>query len=306
MNSRFSKSLPRGKRVGLRFISLIVFLAGFFCYGGVAYAQNDKVTVDTKKNVSLVELFKKIEQSSDYLFQYRDQDVAGHNVSLSVKDASIHSIMEKALSGTDLAYRIHQRYVIIEKKAKSETGKSEKITLKGTVTDLNGQPLPGVFVVQSGYKANAATTDIDGKYQVTVIGSRNISLYFSCLGFESKTVSVSAGESVVNCSLREDSTLLDEVVVVGYGVQKKLNLTGSVASASGEVLSDRPIGNIAQGLQGVIPNLNITFNSGKPSQGAKINIRGNTSLNGGNALILLDGVEISDLSLVNQIGRAHV
>ena len=99
--------------------------------------------------------------------------------------------------------------------------------------------------------------------------------------------------------LEESSASLNEVVVVGYGTQKKLNLTGAVTTASGEILENRPIGNIAQGLQGMVPNLNITFNSGQPNQAAKINIRGNTSLNGGNALILVDGVEISDLSLVN-------
>lgn len=300
MNSRFSKSLPLWESRGLRFISsILVFLAVFFSNGRAAYAQNDKVTVDTKKSVSLVELFKMIEKSSDYLFQYKDGDVAGWTVNLSLKNASISSIMDKALSGTDLRYSIRQRYVIIEKKSDSAAKSSERTTITGTVTDMKGQPLPGVFVVQSGSKSNAATTDLDGKYQIVISGDRNISLSFSCLGFTSRTVSVSPGQAVVNCSLKEDSTLLDEVVVVGYGVQKKLNLTGSVASTSGEVLSDRPIGNIAQGLQGVIPNLNITFNSGKPSQEAKINIRGNTSLNGGSALILLDGVEISDLSLVN-------
>ena len=99
--------------------------------------------------------------------------------------------------------------------------------------------------------------------------------------------------------MEENTSSLNEVVVVGYGTQKKLNLTGAVTTASGDVLEDRPIGNIAQGLQGVIPNLNITFNSGQPNEAAKINIRGNTSLNGGSALILVDGVEISDLSLLN-------
>ena len=110
MNSRFSKSLPLWESRGLRFISsILVFLAVFFSNGRAAYAQNDKVTVDTKKSVSLVELFKMIEKSSDYLFQYKDGDVAGWTVNLSLKNASISAIMDKALSGTDLRYSIRQQ-----------------------------------------------------------------------------------------------------------------------------------------------------------------------------------------------------
>ena len=99
--------------------------------------------------------------------------------------------------------------------------------------------------------------------------------------------------------LKEDSEVLDEVVVVGYGTQKKVNLTGAVTMADGDVLEDRPIANVTQGLQGAIPNLNITFDGGSPNATAQINVRGTTSLNGGSALILVDGVETNDISLLN-------
>ena len=124
-------------------------------------------------------------------------------------------------------------------------------------------------------------------------------LRISILGYAERIAVLGDPSKQVKIILSEDMNILDEVVVVGYGSQKKVNLTGAVSATTGDVLEDRPIGNIAQGLQGVIPNLNITFNSGKPDTKAAINIRGNTSLNGGNALILLDGVEISDLSMVN-------
>lgn len=124
-------------------------------------------------------------------------------------------------------------------------------------------------------------------------------LVASYIGFSTKKVWVSDETDFLKIVLEESSASLNEVVVVGYGTQKKLNLTGAVTTASGDILENRPIGNIAQGLQGIVPNLNITFDSGQPNEAAKINIRGNTSLNGGNALILVDGVEISDLSLIN-------
>ena len=206
--------------------------------------------------------------------------------------------MDKALRGSGLTYQVKQRYVLVEK-IKKTVKTVEKRSISGTVVDQNGQPLPGVFVLETGSSSNGATTDMDGNYSIVVTDNGEASLTFSCLGFHDQVQPVGANSNQLNVSLSVDTTVLEEVVVVGYGVQKKLNLTGSVASASGEVLADRPIGNIAQGLQGLIPNLNITFNSGQPNTEAKINIRGNTSLNGGNALILLDGVEISDLSLVN-------
>ena len=114
-----------------------------------------------------------------------------------------------------------------------------------------------------------------------------------------KTLEISWDGSPINVTLKDDSQALEEVVVVGYGTQKKVNLTGAVAMTEGDMLEDRPIANLAQGLQGAIPNLNITMPSGNPNATATFNVRGITSLNGGSALILVDGVETNDISLLN-------
>lgn len=162
------------------------------------------------------------------------------------------------------------------------------VTITGTVTDIVGIPLPGVTVSIPGTSKGTAT-DMDGKYALTV--PEGSSLVFSFIGFESQTIAIGT-MSVINVTLSESTASLDEVVVVGYGVQRKANLTGAVDQVSSEVFQNRPIPNIAQGLVGVVPNLNIQMFDGKPTQSPSFNIRGTTSIGQqGSALVLIDGVE---------------
>ncbi|HLT08284.1 MAG TPA: TonB-dependent receptor [Cyclobacteriaceae bacterium] len=162
------------------------------------------------------------------------------------------------------------------------------VTVRGTVTDASGQPLPGVTVSVPGTTIGTAT-DIDGKYAITV--PEGSTLVFSFIGFESQTIAV-GGRSVIDVTLAEDMASLDEIVVVGYGIQKKANLTGAVDQVTSEVFQNRPIPNVAQGLVGAVPNLNIRMLDGKPTQSPSFNIRGTTSIGQqGSALVLIDGVE---------------
>ena len=163
---------------------------------------------------------------------------------------------------------------------------SQRITVTGRVVDIHDQPMPGVRVMEKGTK-NGTLSDQDGNYRMSVASGST--LVYTYIGYKSAEMPASTLPQTV--VLHEDNELLSEVVVVGYGTQKKLNLTGAVSTLEGEKLTERPLGNVAQGLQSMIPNLNITFSSGKPSTNASVNIRGNTSLNGGSALVLIDGVE---------------
>lgn len=168
------------------------------------------------------------------------------------------------------------------------------IVVSGTVTDQNGEPIPGATVSIPGTSIGTAT-DLDGKYSITV--SESATIVFSFIGFESQTVNV-ANRSTINITLTESAQALDEVVVVGYGTQQKVNLTGAVGVATSERLENRPIANVAEGLQGVIPNLNIAPRNGDPSQSPSFNIRGFQSINGGSPLILVDNVPM-DLNRIN-------
>jgi len=170
----------------------------------------------------------------------------------------------------------------------------ETKTVKGIVYDEKGETIVGANIVVEGTTIGV-TSGYDGDFALEVPEGGKLKISF--VGYVTQVL-VPDFTQTMKIVLKEESQDLDEVVVVGYGTQKKLNLTGAVSTAKGDVLENRPIGNIAQGLQGVIPNLNITFNSGKPDGATSFNIRGNTSLNGGGALVLVDGVE-SDISLLN-------
>ncbi len=176
---------------------------------------------------------------------------------------------------------------------KSITQQTQPVGLiKGSITSDSGEPLIGVTVKVAG--GQGAVTDIDGNFSVNA--APGTMLTFSYTGFKTQTAKAQNGMRVV---LESDVSNLNEVVVVGYGTQKKANLTGAVASVNGAVLENRPISNIGQGLQGVVPNLNVTMGrGGAPGASASFNVRGTTSLNGGEPLVLVDNVQM-DPNLVN-------
>jgi TonB-linked SusC/RagA family outer membrane protein len=172
---------------------------------------------------------------------------------------------------------------------------SPKRQVTGTVNDENGGGLPGVSVVIKG-TTRGTTTNGEGKFQLDV-PTDNTVLVFSFVGYGSKEVLVGT-QSTINVSLTVEDKVLSEVVVVGYGTQQKVNLTGAVGVADAKRIENRPIANTGEGLQGVIPNLNITVRNGDPSQSPQFNIRGYESINGGAPLILVDNVPM-DINRIN-------
>jgi TonB-linked SusC/RagA family outer membrane protein len=172
---------------------------------------------------------------------------------------------------------------------------SQQKQVKGTITSIDGVPIPGVNVLQKG-TGNGAVSDFDGNYALTLTQGSDV-LVFSYIGYETIELSV-GGKTTLNVSLQESAEGLDEVVIVGYGTTKKVNLTGAVGVASGEVLDKRPIATVGQGLQGVLPGLNVTVQNGDPAQNVDFNIRGFESINGGSPLILVDNVPM-DLNQIN-------
>jgi TonB-linked SusC/RagA family outer membrane protein len=169
-------------------------------------------------------------------------------------------------------------------------------TVQGTVSDNENQPIPGVNVVVKGEKQHAVT-DGAGKYLLQNVNDK-ATLVFSSIGYITQELAPGT-RTTFNVRLESDAKTLNETVVIGYGVQKKANLTGAVDQIRSDALQGRPIPNLTQGLQGVLPNLNIRMADGKPTQSPSYNIRGTTSIGqGGSALILIDGFE-GDPSLIN-------
>lgn len=171
-----------------------------------------------------------------------------------------------------------------------------KIQVNGTVTDTQGEPLIGATILEKA-SGNGTVTDIDGNFSLSV--PADAILEISYIGFRAQQLTVN-GKTSFRVKLEDDSEKLEEVVIVGYGVQRKVNLSGSVDQINAKQLEARPITNISKGLQGMVPNLNIDFTSGEPGQAAKINIRGEASINGGSPLILIDGVA-SDTEELNRL-----
>jgi TonB-linked SusC/RagA family outer membrane protein len=170
-----------------------------------------------------------------------------------------------------------------------------QISIKGRVTDKNG-PLPGVTIRVKNEKAYAIS-DSNGNYSISAPGPGSI-LVFSYSGYATQELILN-DQTVLNVTLVEQNNDLNEVVVVGYGTQKKANLTGAVDQVGSEVFEDRPLNSTTKGLQGAIPNLNIRITDGKPTRSATYNVRGTTSIGaGGSALVLVDGVP-GDPDLVN-------
>ena len=171
-----------------------------------------------------------------------------------------------------------------------------KIQVSGVVTDKAGEPLLGATILEKA-SGNGTVTDMDGNFSLAI--PADATLEISYIGYKPQQIVVN-GKTDFKVVLEDDSEHLEEVVVIGYGVQRKVNLSGSVDQINAKQLEARPITNISKGLQGMVPNLNIDFTSGEPGQAAKINIRGEASINGGSPLILIDGVA-SDAEELNRL-----
>ncbi|WP_289740593.1 TonB-dependent receptor [Muribaculum intestinale] len=249
--------------------------------------------------IPLKRAMKEIEKVSDLHFLYKS-DLPGLNrhVTLSVKDASNKATLDKLFEGSNLRYKIeHNNAVVVYHESQPVSleelmtdSSAQTIDITGVVSDASDEPLIGATVKVKG-SSIAVATDINGRFSIKGV-RKDADIEVSYIGYEPKELTVShAGQ--YDIILHEGATALDEVVVVGYGQQKKVNLTGAVTVVKAKDINGRPTGNAATALQGADPSLNLKMGSGGPDASASINIRGVTSINGGSPLILVDGVEMN-------------
>ncbi|WP_245576511.1 SusC/RagA family TonB-linked outer membrane protein [Flexithrix dorotheae] len=255
------------------------------------------------QSANLEETFTKVENQTGFNFSYRRNLLQNAEmININSEHVSVADLLKMISKKTGLRFKrvdntIHVKDVGILKKAPKNFIDIDinQIKVGGKITSSeDGEPLPGVSVLIKG-TTTGTTSDMDGNYSLAV--PEGSSLKFSYIGFTSQEIVVGT-QSEINIVLEQDLEQLEEVIVVGYGTQKKVNLTGAVDVASGEKLESRPIISVGQGLQGLIPNLNITVPNGDPSQGAQFNIRGYESINGGAPLILVDNVPM-DINRIN-------
>ncbi len=297
----------RGVRPRLRdfFIIMklsVVFLSLALQASATNYGQN---TINLKEeNISLTEVFKKIEKKSPYRF-YFSNDVLPKKyfTSIYAENASLSDVMTKILAGANLAWKeLPGNKVVV---AAGDPLSDENVIIKrivtGVVKDNKGMPLENVSVMVKGSGTGISTSE-NGRFSINA--NKGDVLVFSSVGFQTKEVTVGDLEALEVTLLSVDNSL-SEVIIVGYGTQKKGDVSAAITQVSGKVLENRPITNLGAGLQGLIPNLQITPQGGAPGQGSNFNIRGFTSTSNSGPLILVDGV-VQDPNLVNPADVASV
>lgn len=255
-------------------------------------AQNTTVTL-VEKQSSIQTVLSKIEKQTKYLFVYDKTEIdVARKVSLEVNNEPVTKVLDKLFDGTNVSYNLNGNNIMLQLK---KPDKQRKKMMKGIVTDSRGEPIIGAGVVIKGTTTGTVTQN-DGTFALDGEEGET-SLVVTCLSYKPKDV-VSNGNSLIKVILEEDATVLDEVVVVGFGTQKRENLTGAVATIDAKELNNRPVVSAANALQGLDPSVNLTLGTGSPESSYSIDIRGSISINSGSPLILVDGIE-SDLRSVN-------
>ncbi len=277
-------------------LTSVLLCAGFLQLSAHGFSQ-ERISVNYH-NINIGKLLNVIGLKSDYTFLYKNASIPDRKISISMKDAPVAEVLDKALAGTSLGYKIMKDNLVVILEA-GET--VQDVHIKGRVTDEAGNPLIGVTVLVKG-TTQGAKTDNDGRFTLAVPESATIE--FSYVGYEAQQMKAREG-AVFNIALKANSSGLNEVVVVGYGKQKRANLSGAVDAISGKELESRPIANIGNGLQGLLPNLNITNDNGRVSSAPKFNLRGVTSINGGDPFILVDNIPFTSEE-VSRLNAADV
>ncbi|MFH6770065.1 TonB-dependent receptor [Gaetbulibacter aquiaggeris] len=274
----------------------------FFCFTAVfsftpsnVLSQNAKIKIESDKTLTVDEVFDLIMQQTDYKFIYQEgifKDFPNVEVKKGIIQAN--ELLEKSLSSGNFVVSVGADNTVVVKE-KIPNKKVQQHLINGIVIDQSGQPLPGANILEKGTN-NGTQTDFDGAFSFEVT-NKNATIVISYIGFTTQEIPLN-GQSNITVKLLENTAALDEVVVVGYGSVKKENLTGAVEQITSRQIENNLGPNTGQLLQGIAPNLNVTLDDGGINEEANINIRGIGSINGGNPLILIDGVQ-GNLNRIN-------
>ena len=267
------------KRISVSFFSL--FLASQMTIS----AQN--VSFSTNK-VTLKSAFEKIEKASKYKIAYNSSQLdANRSVTLSKTSGDVFGVLTQLLKGTNCTYEMEGNYIIIKPFQKNQTS-GKKVKVRGVIKDETGEPIIGATIRVKGH-SEGTVSDFDGNFSLDVTGDNTLQI--SYIGYQTKEFVVGK-QHHFSIVLEEDKKILNEVVVIGYGTQKKGDITSSVGSVKSEDFTAGAINDAGQLIQGKIAGLSVTNPSGNPVGGTEISLRGNTTILGAstNPLILIDGV----------------
>lgn len=275
----------------LTFITLFLCVSGLFAE---VYSQSARVNL-SMKNVKASEIINAIEEQTDYLFVYVWKEInLDKRASIEAKNQTVAEVLTNLLKNTDIAYTLEGTNILLMKKdmPSSLSTQQSKHRITGTITDKQGEPIIGANVAQKG-TTNGTITDIDGHFTMEL--PQNATLLISYIGYIPKEVSIGT-QTNISATLQEDVKAIEEVVVVGYGVQKKSVVTGAISSVKSEDLINSSYTRPEQALQGRTSGVQVLSGSGAPGAGMMIRVRGYSSNGNSEPLYIVDGLRTGDIS----------
>lgn len=279
----------------MRITTFLLLVCVFCSFAENTHSQNARVSIN-KKNATLDKVLNEIESQTDYLFIYNNQVNVNQKVSVKVKSKPVASVLDDLFKNVEIRYAMEGTHIVLTKNADNMNAvqqQTKKIT--GTVVDVNGTPVIGANVLVKG-TVNGTITDLDGHF--TIDADPTSILNVSYIGYLTKEIAVGDQQSI-RIILLEDTKTLDEVVVIGYGTQKKADLTGSVANISTDNLNTQSNATIGQALQGKIAGVDIVSQGGTPGGSTRIMVRGIGTLNNSAPLYIVDGMYMSGIDHIN-------
>lgn len=297
LSGRYCFKNPRFKQIFriMRISTFLLMVCVFCSYAGNAHSQNAKVSI-RMNNVKLDKILNEIENQTDYLFIYNNQVDINKITSVKVKNEAVAQVLDRILSGTGINYELEGTHIILTTEAiKDLHAQQQAKTVTGTVTDVSGEPIIGANIRIKG-TTTGTITDIDGNFSIEAEPQSVIEV--SYIGYLTQETVINNQKSI-RFLLKEDTKTLDEVVVIGYGVQKKADLTGSVANINTEKLNTQSNANIGQALQGKIAGVDIVSQGGAPGSGTHIMVRGIGTLNNASPLYIVDGMYMNSIDHIN-------
>ena len=274
-------------------LTLFCFLLAVFGVQASSYSQNTRFNFKYK-NTSIRQILDDIKNQSDFEFFYSNDDFdTSTKVDLKISNATVEEVLQKIVDPNSLKYSVIDKTVVISNvKMKELNGNQQEKSVKGTINDSDGAPIPGVSVVVKG-TTQGSLSDQDGNYTITGITSGTV-LQFSFVGMNTKNVTI-GNQSVINVTLEESTIGIEEVVAIGYGAQKKRDISTAISSVSSDDLKDKPVSNFAQAISGKMAGVRISNTNAAPGGGTNIVIRGVSSINASNSpLVVIDGFPMKD------------
>lgn len=283
-------------------LTFFIFLISLINVSGNAFSQQNKMSLKYA-NVTLKDAFQAIEENSNYVFFYNAQQIQlDEKVSLNVENKSIEDILDELFQDKPISYKVIDRRIVLYPKSGNDVpvNQLQSHPVKGKVTSPAGEPIPGTTVLIKGTMIGTVT-DLDGIYTLSDVDDNSI-LVFSFVGMRTEEIPVN-GQLTIDVKMHEDAVGLEEVVAIGYGSQKKRDLTGSVASVNAEDIKSLPVPSVGDAMQGRAAGVQVIA-SGTPGSDPTFRIRGMGTVNNNNPLLVIDGVPTE--SGLNQLNMDDV